>query len=132
MIHPNIKTLADLPFQVAERFPDRAILRHCLGDAISEISGSEFLEQIHNLSVGLRELGLVPGERVAVIAESRPEWCVSDLAVLPAGGVTVPVYPTLTSAQIRNILNDCGATLAVVSNRVQVEKIAAVRADGAL
>jgi long-chain acyl-CoA synthetase len=62
-----------------------------------------------------------------VIAESRPEWCVSDLAVLAAGSLTVPVYPTLTSGQVRYILNDCRASLAVVSNRVQVEKIAAVR-----
>jgi long-chain acyl-CoA synthetase len=128
VIQPNIKTLADLPFRIAERFPHRAVLRYCLGDAIREVSGSEFLEQIRNVSAGLRELGLATGERVAVIAESRPEWCVSDFAVLIAGGVTVPVYPTLTSAQIRYILNDCGATRAVVSNRELVEKIAAVRA----
>jgi long-subunit acyl-CoA synthetase (AMP-forming) len=88
VVHPNIKTLADLPFHIAERFPRRAILRHCRGDSISEISGSELLEQIRNVSAGLRELGLATGERVAVIAESRPEWCVSDLAVLTAGGVT--------------------------------------------
>jgi long-chain acyl-CoA synthetase len=128
VIHPNIKTLADLPFHIAERFPHRTVLRHCLGDAIREVTGSELLEQIRSVSAGLRELGLATGGRVAVIAESRPEWCVSDLAVLTAGGVTVPVYPTLTSAQIRYILNDCSATLAVVSNRAQVEKIAAVRA----
>ena len=128
VIHPNIKTVADLPFHIAERFPRRAILRHCRGDSISDISGSEFLEQVRNVSAGLRELGLATGERVAVIAESRPEWCVSDLAVLAAGSLTVPVYPTLTSGQVRYILNDCGASLAVVSNRVQVEKIAAVRA----
>jgi long-chain acyl-CoA synthetase len=128
VIRANIKTLADLPFHVGEQFPHRPVLRHCLGDAIREVSGSEFLEQIRSLSAGLREIGLATGDRVAVIAESRPEWCVSDLAVLTAGGVTVPVYPTLTSGQIRYILNDCSATLAVVSNRVQVEKIAAVRA----
>jgi long-chain acyl-CoA synthetase len=128
MIHPNIKRLTDLPFHIAERSPHRAVLRHCHGDAIREISGREFLEQIRNVSAGLRALGLATGERVAVIAESRPEWCVSDLAVLTAGGVTVPVYPTLTSGQVRYILNDCGATIAIVSNRVQVEKVAAVRA----
>jgi long-chain acyl-CoA synthetase len=127
VIQPNIKTLADLPFHIAERFPHRAVLRHCRGDAVREISGSELVEQIRNVSVGLRDLGLTTGDRVAVIAESRPEWCVSDLAVLAAGGLTVPVYPTLTSGQVRYILDDCGASLAVVSNRVQVERIAAVR-----
>ena len=129
VIHQNIKTLVDLPFHMAERFPGRAVLRHCRGGAIRQITGSEFLEQIRNVSAGLRELGLATGDRVAVIAESRPEWCVSDLAALAAGGVTVPVYPTLTSGQVRYILNDCGATLAIVSNRAQVEKIAAAQAD---
>jgi len=92
------------------------------------MSGSEFLERIRNVGVGLRELGLATGDRIAVMAESRPEWCVTDLAVLAAGGVTVPVYSTLTSGQVRYILHDCGASIAVVSNRVQVDKIAAVRA----
>jgi long-chain acyl-CoA synthetase len=127
VIHRNIKTLADLSSHIAERFPDRVILRRCRRDAISEISGSEFLEQIRNVSVGLRDLGLTDGDRVAVISESRPEWCISDLAALAAGGLTVPVYPTLTCGQVLYILNDCGASLAVVSNRAQVEKIAAVR-----
>ena len=93
VINGNIKTLADLPFHIVERFPHRVLLRHCRGDAIIEISGSEFFEQIRDVSVGLRELGLATGDRVAVVAESRPEWCVTDLAVLAAGGVTVPVYP---------------------------------------
>jgi long-chain acyl-CoA synthetase len=129
MINRNIKTLADLPFHIAERFPRRALLRHCRGNGVIEISGGEFVEQIRDVSVGLRELGLAAGDRIAVIAESRPEWCVTDLAVLVAGGVTVPVYPTLTAGQVRYILNDCGAALAVVSNRTQVDKIAAVRAQ---
>jgi long-chain acyl-CoA synthetase len=127
VIHQNINTLVDLPFHLAERLPGRAVLRRCCGDAVSEISGSELLEQVRHLSVALRELGLASGDRVAVVAESRPEWCVTDLAVLGAGGVTVPIYPTLTSEQACYIANDCGATLAVVSNRAQVEKLAPVR-----
>jgi long-chain acyl-CoA synthetase len=125
----DVKTLADLPFHFAGRFPDRTVLRRCLGGVVREVSGRAFLDEIRNLSAGLQALGLATGDRVAVIAESRPEWCVSDLAVLVGGAVTVPVYPTLTSDQVRYILNDCGATFAVVSNRAQVQKIAAVRAD---
>ena len=64
-----------------------------------------------------------------MIAESRPEWCITDMAVLTAAGVTVPAYPTLTPAQVRYILNDCGAKVVVVSNRAQVEKMAAIRAQ---
>ncbi len=92
-----------------------------------EISGGELFEQIRDVSLGLSAFGLDAGDRVAMIAESRPEWCITDLAVLAAGGVTVPVYPTLTAAQVHDILNNCGATIAVVSNRPQVDKIVAIR-----
>ena len=81
------------------------------------------------MSLGLSECGLDAGDRVAIIAESRPEWCTTDLAVLAAGGVTVPVYPTLTVAQVHDILDNCGAKIAVVSNRTQVDKIVATLAQ---
>jgi long-chain acyl-CoA synthetase len=128
LINRSVKTLGDLPFHIAGRFPNRAILRHSRSDGFIDTSGHDLLEHVRDLSLGLSELGLVPGDRVAVVAESRPEWCLTDLAVLTAGAVTVAVYPTLTSDQTRYILNDCGTRLTVVSDRVQVDKIAAVRA----
>ena len=126
MMHHSVKTLADLPFQIAERFPNRTVLRHCRTAGVIDTSGGELFDQIRDLSLGLSELGLDVGDRVAVIAESRPEWCVTDLAVVAAGGVTVPVYPTLTAPQVQRILRDCSAKIAVVSNRTQVDKIAAM------
>jgi long-chain acyl-CoA synthetase len=125
----TVRTLADLPFQIDERFPHRSVLRQCRGDTVIEMSGKEFFEQIRDVSLGLSAFGIDPGDRVAVIAESRPEWCVTDLAVLAAGAVTVPVYPTLTAGQVHDILSSCGATVAVVSNRAQVDKIAAMLAQ---
>jgi long-chain acyl-CoA synthetase len=122
-----IDTLADLPFQIAERFPDRVVLRQCRGERLIDTSGRDFYEQVRTLSLGLRALGVAPGDRVALMAESRPEWCVTDLAVLTAGAVTVPVFPTLTAGQVAEILNHSGAAIAVVSNRAQLDKIAAVR-----
>ena len=124
---PNAKltTLAELPFDLADRFGARPVLRHCRPGAI-DVLGRDLLERVRDLSVGLSQLGLAAGVRVAVVAESRPEWCLVDLSVLAAGGVTVPVYPTLTPGQIRYILHDCGAAIVVVSDRIQVEKITAV------
>jgi long-chain acyl-CoA synthetase len=123
-----IGTLADLPFHIAERFPHRTVLRQCRGDGVIEMSGKECFEQIRDVSLGLSTFGVDPGDRIAVIAESRLEWCVTDLAVLAAGAVTVPVYPTLTAGQVHDIVSNCGATVAVVSNRAQVDKIAAMLA----
>jgi long-chain acyl-CoA synthetase len=128
VINADVTTLADLAFQAAARYPNRTVLRRSHGNAFVDMSGQELFEQVRDLSLGLTDLGLSEGDRVALVAENRPEWCVTDLAVQAAGAITVPVYPTLTSEQILYLLNDCGATLAVVSNRAEVEKIAAIRA----
>lgn len=71
VINQKIDTLADLPFHSAERFPHYAILRHCRGDALIDTSGRDFFEQVRDLSLGLSELGLAAGDRVAVFAVPR-------------------------------------------------------------
>jgi long-chain acyl-CoA synthetase len=91
------------------------------------ISSKEMFERIRDLSLGLRGLGISRGDRVAIVSESRPEWLLSDLAVLTASAVTVPIYPTLSAAQARYILQDSGARLAIVSTRLQREKVQEVR-----
>lgn len=129
VMNPSVTTLADLAFQAAARYPSRTVLRRSRGDTFVDMSGRELFEQVRDLSLGIIDLGLSEGDRVALVAENRPEWCVTDLAVLTAGAVTVPIYPTLTSGQVLYLLNDSGAKLAVVSDRAAVEKIAAVRAQ---
>ncbi len=64
---------------------------------------------------------------MAIVSESRPEWLLADLALLAAGAVTVPVYPTLSAQQVQYILADSGARLAIVSNAEQLAKIQHVR-----
>ena len=66
------------------------------------------------------------GDRVALLSESRPEWLVADFAILTAGAVTVPIYPTLSAEQVGFILRDSGASLAIVSNATQLAKVIAM------
>ena len=129
VMNPSVTTLADLAFQAAARYSSRTVLRRSRGDTFVDMSGRELFEQARDLTLGLIDLGLSEGDRVALMAENRPEWCVTDLAVLMAGAVTVPIYPTLTSGQVLYLLNDCGAKLAVVSDRAAAQKIAAVCAQ---
>ena len=75
----------------------------------------------------LLALGVDAGDRVALMSDSRPEWVVCDLATLEIGAVTVPIYPTLSPAQARYILEDSGARIAIVSDLVQAAKIQDVR-----
>ena len=123
----NVRTIADLPFHVMGRFQKPLMIGQARGGAIQGMSSKEVFERVRDLSLGLSAIGLSRRDRIAVISESRPEWMLTDLAVVTAGAVTVPVYPTLSAAQARYILQDCGARIAVVSTRAQLEKIQEVR-----
>jgi long-chain acyl-CoA synthetase len=126
-IDADVRTIADLSFHVAGRFPKPLIIGRCRGDQIVGMSTKEMLERIRDLSLGLAAVGVKTGDRVALISESRPEWLLSDLAILTGGAVTVPIYPTLSAAQARYILQDSGARLAIVSTRLQLDKVQEVR-----
>ena len=123
----SVNTIADLPFHFMGRYPRPLFIGQCRGGAIEGMSTKDMFERVRDLSLGLRSLGMASGDRVAMIAESRPEWILSDLAVLTGGAVTVPIYPTLSAPAARYILQDSGARLAIVSTRQQLEKIQEVR-----
>ena len=125
----EIRTLADLPFHVAGRFPKPAIVGRCTQEGIDTSSSREFFEQIRDFSLGLSGMGVGPGDRVALVCETRPEWMVADLGALTAGAVTVPVYPTLPAERVRYILADAQASVAVVSDTAQAAKIQETRSQ---
>ncbi|MGZ7046458.1 MAG: AMP-binding protein, partial [Candidatus Aminicenantales bacterium] len=93
------------------------------------ISTDEFEARVRTLSAGLRELGLRPGDKVVIFSENRPEWVMTDFAVLCAGGVTVPIYTSLMPEQVKYIINDSDAKMVVCSNRELWLKVEAVRRD---
>lgn len=87
------------------------------------MTAAELYRRARALAAGLMVSGVSPGERVAILAESRPEWLIADLGCLAAGVVDVPIYPTLTSAQAAHILRDSGACGVFASSRTQIEKL---------
>jgi long-chain acyl-CoA synthetase len=125
----SVKTLAELPFYVLERFPKPALIRRCVGEGYHDFSSRDYFDQIRYLSFALPALGLERGDRAAIISESRPEWGIADLAIVTAGGVDVPIYPTLSASQTRYILLDSGARLAIVSDWVQAAKLRQIGGD---
>ena len=60
-------------------------------------SYEEVAAAVRRLARGLQALGVAPGDRVALVAENRPEWAIADLAIMAAGGVTVPAFTTNTA-----------------------------------
>jgi long-chain acyl-CoA synthetase len=123
----SIATIAELPFHVLGRYPRTTLVGRCQGDRIVGLSNKEFFERLRDVSLGLSALGMRGGDRVALISESRPEWLIADLAIVTAGAVTVPVYPTVTAAQVGQIVADAGARLAIVSTRTQLDKLQEIR-----
>jgi len=116
-------TIARLPFFVSGRFPKADLLGRCEGDRIVPTSGRELIERVRDIGLGLQDLGMEPGHRVALLSESRPDWLFVDFAVLASGAVTVPIYPTLATDQVAYILRDSEATMVVVSTAVQLSKV---------
>ena len=93
------------------------------------ISHRETERRVRHLSLGLLELGLQPGDRVALISENRPEWALTDWACLTARLADVPIYPSLPAEQVVHPINDSGATVIFVSSEVHAAKVASVRAQ---
>ncbi len=98
-------------------------LSHKVDKEYQDISYASLAERIKHFCLGLIELGLQKGDRVALLSENRPEWAITDLAILAGGGVTVPMFSTLTSAQVEYIVRDSGAKILCVSSERQLQKI---------
>ena len=87
-----------------------------------EYSWEEVTEKIYKLSYKIKNL-INSGDRVLLLSENRPEWLISDFAIMNAGGITVPIFTTYTDKDYEYILKDCSPTLIIVSNSSQYEKI---------
>jgi len=123
-------TLPRLFFEAVERHAGRpAAFRSKVGGVWTSIMHREAEARVRAISIGLRELGIRAGDRVAIVSESRPEWMLADFACLCAQSTDVPVYPTLPAAQIEYILRDSGAVAAFCSTADQVGKLIAVQAS---
>jgi long-chain acyl-CoA synthetase len=81
------------------------------------INWSEAARQVAALAVSLKRIGLQPGDRVCLVSENRPEWLISDVAIMAAGCVTVPTYTTNTARDHTHILENSGARAVIVSSQ---------------
>jgi long-chain acyl-CoA synthetase len=125
--HPPT-TLNELFLDTMARYAKRpVVMRSKVNGQWVPVSYAQLLERVRNLSLGLQRLGVQPGDRVALIAENRPEWAITDYATLLLGAVDVPIYPTLPAKQVAYILRDSGAVVAVVSSQSQLNKVREVR-----
>jgi long-chain acyl-CoA synthetase len=103
----------------------RALEAHGKPDAVNLKSGGQWLhipgeaiiKRVRAVALGLSALGVRKGDRVALLSENRPDWSVTDLAILSLGAVNVPIYTTQAPEQVRYILEDSGARVLLVSGK---------------
>jgi long-chain acyl-CoA synthetase len=123
----TIQTLCDIFYHSVDTYRKPEHLLHRKDGRWNPIGSDAFRAAVEEISAGLVCLGVGAGERVAILSENRPEWAFADLATLAAGAADVPIYATLTPAQVLYILKDAGPKVVFVSSAAQAAKVAEVR-----
>ncbi|GAO40043.1 long-chain fatty acid--CoA ligase [Sphingomonas changbaiensis NBRC 104936] len=109
---PNLVTMF---FTRARQGGDKPFLWRKVEAEWQPISWAETARQVAAVAEGLKRLGLKRGDRVMLVSENRPEWCIADLGIMAAGCVTVPTYITNTERDHLHILENSGAAAVIVS-----------------
>ncbi len=110
--YPN---LVSMFYARALHYGDAPFLWAKSGGTWNSISWAEAARQVAGFARALLELGLEPGERVMLVSENRPEWCIADLGIMAAGCITVPTYTSNTERDHQHILDNSGARAVIVS-----------------
>ena len=103
------------------------VMKYKIDGKYTGITYEEFREETETFSLGLASLGFKKDEKIAIIAENRPRWIYSDMAILALGGLDVPLYPSLTAESIEFILNNSNSKGILVSNKFQLNKVLKIR-----
>src|SRR3954470_21705699 len=107
--------LVQMFFARAREKGDKPFLWHKTGGAWQSISWAETARKVASLATAFEAMGLKNGDRVMLVSENRPEFCIADLAIMAAGCVTVPTYTTNTERDHTHILENSGSRAAIVS-----------------
>ncbi|MWA12813.1 AMP-dependent synthetase/ligase [Streptomyces sp. BA2] len=122
------ETLAVLTEWAADRHGKLPALRFkSAGGAWEEVSYEQLRERVRDCGRELLALDVRPDDRVAILAETRPEWTYAHFATFAAGAVVVPVYPTAGDEEVEWVIGDSGAAVVICENAAQAAKIERLR-----
>ena len=125
----------DLPFRSiphmlqksVEKFADQPAVSYKKAGAYLTLNYQQFYTRALMTARGLRKAGMDTGDRVAIFSENRSGWIIADMGIQAALGISVPIYATNTGSQAAYVINHSGAKIIFVSDRLQYEKLLAVR-----
>ncbi len=119
-------TIADLIPRSASERPEHVAIRYKRDGEWHDVSYAQFADIVQEIALGLIDLGVQAGERVCILANTRPEWSYADMAITSTGAVVVPIYQTNSPEECLWVISDSGATAIVCEDDEQLAKIAEI------
>jgi long-chain acyl-CoA synthetase len=121
------QTIADLMAHSTAAHAERVAVRFKRDGAWHDMTYAQLADIVQEIGLGLIDLGIQPGERFCILANTRPEWSYVDMAATSAGAVVVPIYQTNSPEECLWVISDSGACAVVCEDDEQLAKIAAIR-----
>jgi long-chain acyl-CoA synthetase len=122
-----MSTLPDLLLTHARERSDAPALREKRRGRWHEYTWREYADRVARAAHGLKQLGVEPGDRVAIHGENRPEWVIADLAIQGIGAISVGVYPTSPAAEVEYLRGHSESVVLIAEDEEQLDKALAVR-----
>jgi long-chain acyl-CoA synthetase len=117
------KTIADLLPLAAAKYGDKPAVRFKSGEEWKDVSYAELGEIVREVALGLVDLGIRPGDKVSILAHTRPEWAYACFGILSAGGVLVTIYQTNSPEECRYVLDHSDSRAVFVEDTEQLAKV---------
>lgn len=126
----EVKRLFDTIYYQKSKHPQQVALASLQNGEWRTLSTDDLINEANKLSLGLLQLGIQKGDKVAVVtSESRVEWNICDIAIGQIGAISVPLYPTITSKDFVHILTHSEAKICIASDKGLFDKINSVRSE---
>ena len=120
-------TVADLISRSAAQRPEHPAVRYKQDGEWKDVTYREVADIVQEIGLGLIDLGVEPGERVCILANTRPEWSYADMAITSIGAVVVPIYQTNSPEECLWVISDSGAAAIVAEDEAQLAKLAEIQ-----
>ena len=118
----KINSLVELYFKKAEEFDEKKPFLKWLKPDKPTYNWGDITQKIFKLTLKIKSL-INEGDRCLILSENRPYWLISDISIMNAGGISVPIFTTYSASDYEYILNDCKPSLIFVSNQEVTDQI---------
>lgn len=123
----EIKRLFDIPYYQLDTYPNERMFSTKRSGEWDALPTRDFIDKVNKTSKGLIATGIKPGDRVGIVSNNRYEWNVADVAIQQVGGIVVPVYPNISTADYRYIFKDAGIKVCFVGSQELYEKLNGIK-----